>query len=84
MVHMYHCGNKKNIVEKNKRMCYIINRGEIMPREEWISCPSCNGARVLKVRDDTVVHNLPIYCKKCRKESIISITSKDITIRKIR
>lgn len=43
-------------------------------KEYWIRCPLCGYPKMIKARDDTVLKNFPGYCKKCKRESIITIT----------
>ena len=40
---------------------------------EWIKCPVCGNKTRLKMRCDTKLYNFPLYCPKCRKESLISV-----------
>ena len=44
-----------------------------MLHSTWIRCPSCCSKTRVKVRFETVLLNFPLYCPKCRKESIISV-----------
>ncbi len=39
---------------------------------EWLLCPVCNNKTRIKLRQDTVIERLPLYCPKCRKEMLIS------------
>lgn len=41
--------------------------------EKWIACPICRGKTRLRVRNDTVLINFPLYCPKCRQESLINV-----------
>lgn len=45
---------------------------------EWIDCPVCGN----KTRDrkDTVLKNYPLYCPKCKQESLIEAKDLHITI----
>ena len=47
---------------------------------EWILCPFCGSKTRLKIRDDTVLENFPLYCPKCRKESLINVKNQIVTI----
>ena len=40
---------------------------------EWVICPICHSKTRLKIREDTELKNFPLYCPKCRKESLIEI-----------
>ena len=41
---------------------------------EWIFCPVCGNKTRLKIRDDTVLKNFPLYCPKCKQENLISVS----------
>ena len=40
---------------------------------EWILCPFCGSKTRLKIRDDTVLENFPLYCPKCKHETLITV-----------
>ena len=42
-----------------------------MKSEKWILCPICGNKTHSKMRDDTVLLNFPLYCPKCRQETLI-------------
>lgn len=44
-----------------------------MKKLEWILCPVCNNKTRIKVREDTELKNFPLYCPKCKKESLIEV-----------
>ena len=39
-------------------------------KEEWIYCPVCGGKTRLRLLQRTVLRDFPLFCPKCRKESI--------------
>ena len=39
--------------------------------QEWILCPKCGNKTRLKLRKDTVLTNFPLFCPKCKEESLI-------------
>ena len=39
----------------------------------WICCPVCDGKTQVKVFEDTVLLNFPLYCPGCQKETIINV-----------
>ena len=45
---------------------------------EWIRCPICANKIRDKIREDTVLKNYPLYCPKCKQETLIE--SKDLKI----
>lgn len=42
----------------------------------WIRCPVCGGKTRNKIRDDTVLKNYPLYCPKCKQESLIDMQER--------
>lgn len=44
-----------------------------MKESQWIFCPICNNKTRIKVREDTELKNFPLYCPKCKKESLIEV-----------
>ena len=41
-------------------------------RDGWIVCPNC-GNRTVKANPDTRLENFPVFCKRCKKESVINL-----------
>ena len=44
-----------------------------MKHEQWILCPVCGCKTRLKIREDTVLENFPLYCPKCKHETLIAV-----------
>ena len=40
---------------------------------QWILCPLCGNKTRNKIREDTVLKNYPLYCPKCRQETLIEV-----------
>lgn len=51
-----------------------------MKEATWISCPVCHGKTRLKVRKDTIITHLPLYCPKCKQENLVNIQDSKITL----
>ena len=51
-----------------------------MRLEEWILCPVCGSKTHNKMRDDTVLLNFPLYCPKCKQETLIAVQQQKIVI----
>ena len=47
---------------------------------EWILCPFCGSKTRLKIRDDTVLENFPLYCPKCKHEILITVRKLNLSI----
>lgn len=45
---------------------------------EWVRCPVCGNKTRLQIREDTELKNFPLYCPKCRQESLIE--AKDLQV----
>ena len=60
-------------IKRGKRGLQKQTKERIMiDKEGWLLCPVCK-RRVLRLRPDTTAHNLPVYCKRCRRETIVNI-----------
>lgn len=42
------------------------------PEEAWVLCPVCGGKTRLRLLRRTVLRDFPLFCPKCRRESIIN------------
>ncbi|NBJ83913.1 conjugal transfer protein [bacterium 1XD42-94] len=47
---------------------------------EWIICPICQSKTRLKIRSDTGLKNFPLYCPKCRQETLINVQQMNISV----
>ena len=48
--------------------------------ENWILCPVCGNKTRLQIRTDTELKNFPLYCPKCRQESLIDAKDLQVTV----
>jgi len=39
----------------------------------WLICPHCGGKTKLKIREDTVLLNFPLFCPQCKRETTIGV-----------
>lgn len=46
----------------------------------FILCPRCKAKTRVKIAQDTVLKNFPLYCPKCRKERVINAENYIITL----
>lgn len=49
---------------------------------QWVHCPICGSKTRTKVHKDTLVHNFPLYCPKCKTEIRVDITQLKMTVSK--
>lgn len=47
---------------------------------QWVFCPICKNKTRLKVREDTVLKHFPLFCPKCRRETLINVICNKISI----
>lgn len=47
---------------------------------EWVLCPICGNKTRTKVRYDTVLENFPLFCPKCKQETIINLKKQNISV----
>ena len=51
-----------------------------MKNEQWILCPTCGSKTRDKIREDTELKNFPLYCPKCKQESLIEVENLNIVV----
>lgn len=49
-------------------------------KEEFIICPNCGHKTRDKIRKDTVLENFPVFCPKCKQETLVNIENFKITV----
>ena len=57
-------------------------RDESMTESIWLFCPVCKNKTREKIRKDTVLINFPLYCHKCKLETIINVQNQIVTVKK--
>ena len=51
-----------------------------MKQEKWLLCPICGNKTRLKLREDTILENFPLYCPKCRQEMLINVQQMNMSV----
>ena len=65
---------KQTFPATNKSVLHNSPRcGRIDAEQRWLMCPACGQWKVLRLLPNTEARNLPVYCKRCHKESIVNI-----------
>lgn len=42
--------------------------------EKWLLCPSCGSKTRVKLRQDTELNNFLLFCPKCKREALVSVS----------
>lgn len=53
-----------------------------MREERWLLCPLCGGKTRSRVRTDTILFRYPLYCPKCRRETLVQVQQFHMTVLK--
>ena len=51
-----------------------------MKQEKWLLCPVCGNKTRLKLREDTVLEKFPLFCPKCRQETLINVRQMNMSV----
>ena len=51
-----------------------------MEKSEWIFCPVCGNKTRLKIREDTELKNFPLFCPKCKQETLINVEKLNMSV----
>ena len=49
-------------------------------KNEWVICPICQSKTRTKIRSDTALHNFPLFCPKCKKETLIDVKAQKVSV----
>lgn len=49
-------------------------------KTKWILCPVCGNKTRLQIRADTELKNFPLFCPKCKQESLIEAKDLRVTV----
>ncbi len=47
---------------------------------QWLFCPVCQSKTRTMLRKDTELRNFPLYCPKCKHETVVNVRSGTVTI----
>lgn len=48
----------------------------------WVYCPICKGKTRIKVYENTVLVNFPLYCPKCKREMLVDVVKLKIVLKR--
>lgn len=47
--------------------------------QKWVHCPICGNKTRLKLRQDTILKHFPLFCPKCKQESLIDAKNFEVS-----
>ena len=47
---------------------------------EWVQCPICSSKTRVKIRGDTILKNFPLFCPKCKSETIVHVENMKMSV----
>ena len=60
--------------DKNRKYPRKIRKGRLtMNLNQWLLCPLCGSKTRVKIQENTVLENFPLFCPKCKQETIIHV-----------
>ena len=51
-----------------------------MQNIDWIRCPVCGNKTRDRIREDTILKNYPLYCPKCKQETLINVRQMNMSV----
>ncbi len=51
-----------------------------MEKTEWIRCSVCGNKTRTMIRENTELKNFPLYCPKCKQESLIDAKNLQVSV----
>ena len=51
-----------------------------MNMEKWLLCPVFSNKTRIRVHEDTVLENFPLFCPKCKHETIINVKQMNMSV----
>lgn len=49
-------------------------------KTEWLHCPVCKSKTRDKIREDTILIHFPLFCPRCKQETLIDVRQMNITV----
>ena len=50
--------------------------GKIEINPGWLKCPACGKPKLLYLLPNTTAKDLPVFCKRCKREIILNISTE--------
>ncbi|WP_366142609.1 cysteine-rich KTR domain-containing protein [uncultured Oscillibacter sp.] len=52
----------------------------MLKKSEWVYCSICGNKTRDRIREDTILKNYPLYCPRCKTETLIDAKNLKITV----
>lgn len=65
----------KKFETKCPKVCEVLRL-----KNSWVLCPICKNKTRIRVRVDTILHNFPLFCPKCKQESLIHVKNTKVSV----
>lgn len=62
------------------RFFLLTKRPQRVIKADWIFGPICGNKTRDRIREDTVLEDYPLYCPKCKQESLIEAENLHISV----
>ncbi|NLA27586.1 MAG: conjugal transfer protein [Firmicutes bacterium] len=51
-----------------------------MDKSNWLLCPVYKNKTRIKLRQDTMLMNFPLFCPKCKKETLVNVQQLNMLV----
>ncbi|HJA51136.1 MAG TPA: cysteine-rich KTR domain-containing protein [Candidatus Fusicatenibacter intestinipullorum] len=48
--------------------------------KKWLLCPIYKNKTRIRLREDTVLEHFPLFCPKCKQETLINVKQLNISV----
>ena len=59
---------------------FFVAEENAMKDAQWLMCPQCGENTHLKLMAETELFRFPLFCRKCRTESIINVKELKVEV----
>ena len=49
-------------------------------KRQWLLCHVCKNKTRLQIRSDTELKNFPLFCPKCKQETLINVKQFNVSV----
>ncbi|MBV7390532.1 MULTISPECIES: cysteine-rich KTR domain-containing protein [Enterococcus] len=52
----------------------------MLVKDNWLHCPICKAKTRNKIYANTIVKNFPLFCPRCKGESVVNVKEYQVTV----